>query len=207
MLTEGGILADVLTWSGATVPLAGEPTSGDRWLARQSGDDVLLAAVDGLGHGAEAESAAARAIEVLARHASEPVIPLLRLCHEALRGTRGAALSLARVVPAQDTLIWLGVGNVMGLVVRADRATEPPRESLLLRGGVVGYNLPALVATVLPLGPGDLVLLATDGIVPDFGDGVIPGEAPGALAERLLRQYARTTDDALVLAARYRVRD
>jgi serine phosphatase RsbU (regulator of sigma subunit) len=35
---------------------------------------------------------------------------------------------------------------------------------VLLRSGVVGYQLPTLRASTLPIAPGDLLIFATDGI-------------------------------------------
>jgi negative regulator of sigma-B (phosphoserine phosphatase) len=93
------------------------------------------------------------------------------------------------------------VGNVEGLLLRADPAIAPAREVLLLRGGVVGYQLPHLAEAVLPVTPGDLLVLATDGVRAEFVADARPGERPRLLADRLLRAYARGTDDALVLVA------
>ena len=61
-------------------------------------------------------------------------------------------------------MTWLGVGNVEGVLIRADTRATPAAESVLLRGGVVGYQLPALQASVVPVSRGDLLILATDGI-------------------------------------------
>src|SRR5437773_929428 len=75
--------------------LPGETESGDLHLVKSVGSGVLAAVVDGLGHGAEAASAARAAVAVLERHAGESPLPLLQRCHRALIGTRGVVLSLA----------------------------------------------------------------------------------------------------------------
>lgn len=198
-VTHGSIVA----WGAATQTLPGETASGDRHVVAHLHDGVLLAALDGLGHGDEAMIAATRAAVTLERHAAEPLLMLARRCHEALLDTRGAVMTLGKIQPHEGTLTWLAIGNVVGLLVRADRNAHPPREAVVLRGGVVGYNLPPLSATVLPITPGDLVILATDGVREDFASGVIPDEDPERMAKRLLRQFGKDTDDALVLVARY----
>jgi hypothetical protein len=45
---------------------------------------VLLGAVDGLGHGAEAAAAACAAVTLLEAHRSEPVVDLVLRCHAGL---------------------------------------------------------------------------------------------------------------------------
>jgi hypothetical protein len=156
-----------------------------------------------LGHGEAAASAARRAAETLAKHRHLSVIALVRQCHQELIGTRGVVLSVAAFNVADDTMSWLGVGNVQGVLVRADPRALVRHESILVRGGVVGLQLPALQAMVTDIAPGDLVVFATDGIRPDFAgrlDGALPAQR---LADHILNTYARGTDDALVLAARY----
>jgi negative regulator of sigma-B (phosphoserine phosphatase) len=50
--------------------------------------------------------------------------------------------------------------------------------------------------------PGDVLVLATDGIDSKFIDAIRYDEAPQTQAERLLAAYRSPTDDALVLVAR-----
>jgi hypothetical protein len=190
-------------WGVSSRPRVGEDRIGDAAHVALCGPEVVLATVDGLGHGREAARAAERAIEEVTRHLDEDVITLMRRCHEALQPTRGAVLSLVRIAPAAETLTWIGVGNVSGVVIRADKALDPPRENLLLRGGVVGYHLPALAATVLPVKAGDMVILATDGIDPAFATEQFPWLDPQQVAERLLQRFGNADDDALVLVGQY----
>jgi hypothetical protein len=68
----------------------------------------------------------------------------------------------------------------------------------------VGLQLPSLRGAVLPVAPGDLLLLATDGVRSDFAEGLRPQEEPQQLADRILARGFKGTDDALVLVACYR---
>jgi serine/threonine protein phosphatase PrpC len=116
-----------------------------------------------------------------------------------LRDTRGAVLSLALFAPG--SLTWLGVGNVDGVVVRS--AASAP-EHLLVRSGVVGRQLPSLEVSRLAVTRGDTLILATDGIKGHFADD--PGVAFRArpmVAEQILVDYSKGTDDALVMVVRY----
>jgi negative regulator of sigma-B (phosphoserine phosphatase) len=56
---------------------------------------------------------------------------------------------------------------------------------------------------VLAVSPGDLLVLATDGIRPDFTTRVTAGDDPQALADRILAECSTGTDDALVVVVRY----
>ena len=55
----------------------------------------------------------------------------------------------------------------------------------------------------VPVAPGDILIFATDGIRSDFSEGLTGSEVPQRTADRILAQYGKHTDDALVLVARY----
>jgi len=182
--------------------LLGQGESGDLHLVCCNRNGVLIAAIDGIGHGEEAATVSKAAAALLRSSADEPVISLVEQCHEKLRGTRGAVLSLAFIAPEQHMMTWLGVGNVQGVLMRANANGGNAQESLLLRAGVIGSQLPSLQATVLPISRGDTVIFATDGIRNDFSSTLSPRENPQRAADRILQQYRSGNDDALVLVAR-----
>ena len=195
-----------IDWGVATLALPGEVQSGDRHLVKPVGTGVLVAVVDGLGHGAEAASAAQAAVAALERHATESPVPLIERCHRALQGTRGVVMSVAMFGRPDRSMTWLGVGNVEGLLLYGDGQARSGsgRVSLVTRGGIVGSELPRLHPVVLPIAPGDTLIFATDGIREGFADG-LPPEAPAQqLADQILARNGKGTDDALVLVARYR---
>jgi hypothetical protein len=192
----------LVEWATSTRAQRGESESGDRHVVQTLRNRVLVAAVDGLGHGPEAVVAAVRAVEVLKHNADEPVISLVKRCHSDLRGTRGVVLSLASFDATNDTMTWLGVGNVEGALIRGHQ-TAADREMLLLRGGVVGVQLPELRASVLPVAPGDTLVFATDGIAGDFTGQVRAGRSAQEIADLILQLYTKGTDDALAMVARY----
>lgn len=187
----------------ATFVLPGQLESGDRHLVcRGSDNEILIAVVDGIGHGEEAASAANAAIEILKESLSAPVISMVQRCHEALRSQRGVVLSLASIDPERGMMTWIGIGNVQGVLLRAGAPRGNVQETLLLRGGVVGSQLPALQAAVLPVTKGDTLVFATDGIANDFADDLSALESPQRAAEKILKRHCRGNDDALVLVAR-----
>lgn len=181
--------------------LPGETESGDQHLVCCNESGILIAAIDGIGHGAEAANAATAAIAVLKNGVGEPIISLVTACHEKLRTTRGVVLSLASTDVKHGLMTWLGVGNVHGVLVRGDKKSNS-QETLLLRGGVVGDHLPQLQAAVLPVAQGDLLVFATDGIRTDFVRTLSALENPQRAAERIMKSFCNHSDDALVLALR-----
>jgi hypothetical protein len=197
------LASSVLEWGVASRALPGQASSGDLPVVKAFPGGMLVAALDGIGHGDEAAAAAMAARGILEAHAREPVIALFERCHERLRGTRGVAMSVASFNLSDALLTWLGVGNVEGILLRRGLAGAAAEETLLLRAGVVGAQLPSLQATVLPISTGDTLIFATDGIHSDFARGLALNHPPQKTAESILALHGKSTDDALVLVARY----
>jgi len=193
----------VIDYGVASHALAGPDESGDLHVVEFTEDRILLAAIDGIGHGQSAASAAMLASEILRSSPLASPELLMQRCHDALRFTRGVVMSLAVIFPLAHQMVWLGVGNVLAALRRGDSPVGMLQETLLLRGGVVGAQLPALQTSTLSLRRGDILFLATDGIESDFVFDSAPFAAPQTCADNILKNYSRGTDDALVLVARY----
>ena len=193
----------VVDWSIAARPLDGESESGDRGVVVVDGDAALVAAIDGLGHGSEAARAAAPVAEIVRAFAAEPLVSLALRCHEALRHSRGAAMSLARFCARDDTVTWIGVGNVEGRLLHTDRSGSVSVRSLVPARAIVGDHLPQLEASTLAVQRGDIAVLATDGVDAAFADSLQPTGTADELAARILAEHSKVTDDALVVVARY----
>lgn len=187
-------------------PLPGENTSGDRKIATGIDDGAaLFGVIDGLGHGPDAAAAATRAVDALQRSAGERLEVLVQLCHRVLDGTRGVAMTLARVDFAANTLTWTGVGNVSAHLVSKDVTGVHIRSSARLAAGIVGYRIPEIrPAQVVSLRVGDLIVLASDGIAEDHLDHIDFAASATVIADHILTKHAKETDDAMVLAARHR---
>jgi phosphoserine phosphatase RsbX len=177
----------------------GESVSGDMSLVARLPTGVLVAVVDGLGHGEEAAVAAREAVACLREGAGVPLPELFQTAHRRLAKTRGAVVSAALFSQDESSMSWLGVGNVEGQLLRADGAG---REGIFLAGGVVGYRLPLLRPTSVAVEPGDTLVFATDGVAGDFSHTVDPRKAPAQLAESIIAAHSNGADDALVLVAR-----
>ncbi|HZC81778.1 MAG TPA: SpoIIE family protein phosphatase, partial [Nitrospiraceae bacterium] len=162
------IIVPMVEYGVAEFVLPGQGESGDHHLVCCNHNAILIAAIDGIGHGEEAANAAKAATSILKIGVDEPVISLVEQCHEKLRSTRGVVLSIASIDPVHSMMTWLGVGNVQGVLMRAGAKKRSGQEMLLLRGGVVGSQLPPLQAAVLPIAKGDTLVFATDGVRGEF---------------------------------------
>jgi negative regulator of sigma-B (phosphoserine phosphatase) len=190
-----------LEWSSAAATMPGEAESGDRCWAGAVANGMMFAVIDGLGHGGAAAAASDIAIATLEQHAGDPLIQVLRSCHESLRGTRGVAMSLAEFNTEDAMLTWIGVGNVEGTLLRRDAA---PCDKLLLRSGVVGIHLPVLQEGAIAVKPGDILTMVTDGVSGQQPLRVSMDGRIEAMAHGILASGCKGIDDALVLVARYR---
>lgn len=201
-MTDAEPQAAIIDWGWAGSAL--EVVSGDLHVVLTFRGGGLVALFDGLGHGPEAAAASSAAMAVLHERPDELPLRLVQQCHEALRRTRGVAMSLASFRAADSSLTWIGVGNVDGVLLRAAHpGPERLDEAINVRGGVVGLQLPPLRATMVLVEPGDTLIMATDGIRSGFATGVSVEHSPQEIAESILARFGRRTDDAHVVVARY----
>lgn len=191
-----------LQWAAAFRPLSGESVSGDHHIVAPFEGGILLAVVDALGHGSEAEVAARLAVATLNSRRDSPLHDLLRECHQNLSKTRGVAAAVAQIDFRKAALTWISIGNVEGILVYA--APDAKRQAIIQHGGIVGYQLPRVPPIgSLPLHPGDRLCFATDGIKSGFAEAVSLKDPVEESAARVLEKYEDVRDDALVLIAEF----
>lgn len=189
------------TWSMARLPKKGESICGDHFLVIKKNNRILVAVTDGLGHGIKAKEVSELAISTLEHFEGETVINLVNDCHQKLRSTRGVVMSLGIIDCTEHTLTWLGIGNVEGVLLRAQN--DLGMENIILRGGVVGYQLPSLKASLVPVSSGDTLIFATDGVEREFLSKLRVDDTPLETVKNIAGKYFKELDDALILALEY----
>lgn len=192
-----------LEWAFASRPIEGQLRCGDACTVKPFPGGALVAAVDGLGHGDAAADASELCVKVLEEQPGAPVDQQLLKCHERLKATRGVVMSLVRFDHARAELTWAGIGNVEAVLVRNGPMVKKRRESLMVFGGVVGGQLAGVRTSSLSLSRGDLLMLATDGLRPDFTHELEPFGECKAIAQKSLLKWGKGNDDALVVVARW----
>jgi serine phosphatase RsbU (regulator of sigma subunit) len=196
----------LIDWGVALRALKGQKVSGDLYLVESSEEGFLIAAIDGLGHGPQAAAAAQIAATVIRANVHESTAQLFNRCHAELRQTRGVAMSLASLNKQLQSLSWFGVGNVEGALLREGDNGKLSWQSIALRGGVVGYQLPPLKPAITSIRPRDIIVFATDGIRSSFVEELSLRHfsmKAGELAHCILHDHDKGTDDSLVLVVRY----
>lgn len=195
-----------IEWATASRPRPGEQLCGDQAVAVDvDGVAALFGVLDGLGHGPAAAGAALAGVEALTKARAERLEVLVALCHRVLTGTRGAAMSLARIDFQTSKLSWTGIGNVRANLVAKSVSGVQVRSSARLVGGIVGYRIPEpRPAQVVSIRTGDLVVITSDGISDDYVDQIDFAASAADIAEQVLEKHAKETDDAMVLTARHR---
>jgi hypothetical protein len=126
---------------------------------------------------------------------------LLREMHAALRGTRGAAVAVARADAAARRVEFVGVGNVAGTIIAGESS-----QSLVSLPGIVGHEVRKVNPFAHAWPPGAPLVLASDGLGTQWRLGRYPGLAarhPALLAGVLYRDFSRRRDDVTVVVVRH----
>jgi anti-sigma regulatory factor (Ser/Thr protein kinase) len=204
---DRGAVRDALVDVGAVcLPIDGETVCGDGWAVMQTTERAVILLVDGLGHGMSAAEAADAAIAAFRPIADRSPREIVTALHQALRGTRGAALGVADVTATADgaTVRYCGVGNTVATLV-----SEGAPRALPSMNGTAGLQVRSMQEFTQPWAPGTMLVMHTDGITTrwraDAYRGILARD-PAIFAAALQRDHTRGRDDATVLAFRLRSR-
>jgi len=174
-------------------PAAGETACGDAVIVRHDDDGaVMVAMIDGLGHGREAAQVAHTAIAHLESAPLRRASELMASLHEALRGSRGAAASIC--VLRGDLLDGCGVGNVEMRVLGSPIGT-------VLTPGIIGHRMHRLRAFEGRLVIGDRLVCFSDGISSRVPLADLRRLPPAEACAAIVLHHRRPYDDASVLVA------
>jgi anti-sigma regulatory factor (Ser/Thr protein kinase) len=178
----------------------GQSVNGDAWAQRRMEGALALLVCDGLGHGANAATASARAVAAFREGAWETPRQALQTINEALRPTRGAAASVVMLDYGRRVARFCGVGNTVAGVV-----AEGHVRHFVSHNGTLGAAVPKMVEFEYPWPPGSTVLLHSDGVSGRWQPARwshLWQRHPGLVAGTLYRDLARGTDDVVIVAAR-----
>jgi hypothetical protein len=182
------------------IPVHGESACGDGFYFEISGSRSLFMVVDGLGHGAGAAEAAEEAIATVVKFPRETPSEIVYRTHDALKKTRGAAMSLAVADHERSILVYAGVGNVSATLISANGT-----RSLVSQNGTLGAILPRAVQEyTYPIDPSTSLLMFSDGLSTKSSIAAYPGiqnRHPVLISSVLYRDFGRKRDDATVLFA------
>jgi anti-sigma regulatory factor (Ser/Thr protein kinase) len=186
---------------GVSVAAIGEMESGDAWAAWTAGALTSVFVCDGGGRGAEATAAARVGVESFRSQAERSAQHVIEGVHDALRGTRGAAVALAELDYRSGTLRYCALGNICGAVLTPDGARQP----LATVPGIAGHVMRRLQVVTAPWTAGSLLVLHSDGLSTHWSLPRYPGlsaRRADVIAGVLLRDHKLVREDTTVVIAR-----
>ncbi|WP_345815084.1 ATP-binding SpoIIE family protein phosphatase [Paraburkholderia sp. PREW-6R] len=196
-----------IEFGAINLPLQGEFVCGDAWSCCYEDDGFLVMVADGLGHGPLANTAAVAATDAFGRLGPSTVEQIVTASHDALRGTRGAAVGVARIPLATEHAAravarFCGIGNIAASVW-----SPVSHKHLVSHAGIVGHQMHKAQAFEVEWPADALLILHSDGLATRWDLSRYPGLAlrhPSLIAATLYRDFARGRDDITVFVARAR---
>jgi anti-sigma regulatory factor (Ser/Thr protein kinase) len=180
-------------------PKQGESECGDAWRLAFDGEHTsALIVIDGLGHGPSAASAAQKAADCFVAQPFDTPARQLERAHEALAGSRGAAVACA-VWNRAAALAYAGIGNIAGRVF-APQTTQ----GLVSHNGTLGFQFRRVQQFEYTFGSGALLVMHSDGLSARWDLDEHPGlrqRHPAVIAATLHRDHARGRDDSTVVVS------
>jgi anti-sigma regulatory factor (Ser/Thr protein kinase) len=197
---DWAMLTATRTLGASPATVRSNASSGSRSSSGVRGPALLVMLCDGLGHGPLAALASQAAVLAFRDGPGGSPQEVLSRIHLALRGTRGAAIAVARIEPAERRLLFCGIGNIAATLLSADS-----RSGLLSFPGIVGHQMRGMRTFEAALPPGGALVMHSDGLTERWTTAGLPGlfeHPPIVMAAQLLREAGVRRDDASVVVAK-----
>ena len=192
----------VLEVGTVSVPKTGEEVCGDSFAVADDQEFPSVMVVDGLGHGLGAADAARLAVRAFEAAPGLPPGAQVAAISDALRGSRGAAVSVARIDRTRGVVVYSGLGNVAGAIVTAGTSRH-----MVSANGTAGHNAGRIHEFTYPWSDEAVLVMHSDGLASRWQIDRYPGlpdRHPSLVAGVLYRDWSRGRDDVTVVAARLR---
>ena len=180
--------------------LTGSRFSAEAAAPSVGGPGTLVMLCDGLGHGPLAAVAAQAAVQAFRAGRGRLPQEVIEEVHQALNGTRGAAVAVARIEPGHGRVLFCGVGNIAAALIDADSKTN-----LTSLPGIVGHQMRALRSFTYPLPADGALVMHSDGLSERWSTNALPGflqHTPVTIAGQLLRHARAHRDDTSIVVAK-----
>jgi anti-sigma regulatory factor (Ser/Thr protein kinase) len=184
------------------VATAGEVDCGDAWCIAHDQHSVAILVADGLGHGSLAARAAADGVECFKKNPLQAPAALMQEMHRALSGGRGAAAAVAVLQIPTSKVIYAGVGNISGHLLRGEQS-----RGMVSHNGTLGVQLLRAQQFEYDWLPGSKVVMHSDGLSGRWSVGAYPGlqsKHSAIIAGALYRDFVRRRDDATIVVGCHR---
>jgi anti-sigma regulatory factor (Ser/Thr protein kinase) len=179
----------------------GQDVCGDSWGVEYAGEIITVLVADGLGHGPEAKTASREAVRMLHMNPELSPLALIERCHHALRSTRGAAISIARINRRDKEVHFCGVGNVAAQVYSGATLSQ----QLVSVYGTAGHQMHRLHEFSYTWPDDGMLILHSEGLSTATSAESRAGLAlrdPALIAGVLYRDFSRGNDDSTVVVTK-----
>lgn len=184
--------------AGKTLARQGSHLNGDGFTWIEKEDFILIAVIDGLGHGYNAHLAAKLSIQFINKNYYFTPIRLMEQLHKELSKTVGAQVMIMKINKIESCAEYVSVGNIRGFHIRRHNAL-----SLLTKDGIVGRHLPNLQSQTFFLTETSSIIIHTDGISRAWLSRVktvnIYRYGAHNLVNDLIKLYRKKADDCTVV--------
>ncbi|MBD3268142.1 SpoIIE family protein phosphatase [bacterium] len=181
----------------ATRAHPGMKLNGDHYVIKRDRSTVLVAVIDGVGHGQYAHRASQKAAEYIESHHHEPFENLFQGTFRNCRGTRGVVMAILRLDWKRETATFASIGNIEVKIWNRDQKIDFP-----LRRGIVGVNAPKPLISQHAWNPENIVVLFSDGLTSRWKWNDIShllSRSANDMARELLYLFGKNNDDATVM--------
>jgi anti-sigma regulatory factor (Ser/Thr protein kinase) len=188
-----------IEYGAVSVAKPGEDRCGDGWAVEQRANGTVILVTDGLGHGPAAAAASDAAHARFRAVSSQAPAAALAAIHEALRPTRGAAVTVTEIDLGERLVRHAGVGNIAGAVLTGGGVRR-----MVSHNGIAGREVRRISEFGYPWSDEALLVLHSDGLATHWDLARYPGLAsrhPSLIAGVLYRDFQRRRDDVTVLVA------
>lgn len=192
-----------IEYSVINKPKTHEEVSGDNWAIREDMEPIKVLVVDGLGHGKDAAVSADKAVDIFLVN-NAPLDKLVEIIDQNLRNIRGTVLSIAELIPEQEEINFISIGNIFNRIIIGDNTV-----TLFNHYGTVGVILSTLEIKKYKWPSMALLIMHSDGLTTHWDLKDYPGLTyahPSIIAAILYRDYNRGNDDIVVMVIRNKFR-
>jgi len=175
---------------------------GDSWSLRMQGKKIKIALIDGLGHGALANTASSLAVKSLAPWSKLSPTEELKALHVELKKTRGAVVIIVHIDQISQQLMYSGVGNIAMKII-----TPTATKGCFSYNGIVGHIMPASLNNhnLIWNEKTDVLIMHSDGIGTRWDLQKYPNilqHHPVILCAALYKDFDRGNDDSTILVGK-----
>ncbi len=176
--------------------------NGDDYVIKTWSDNLLVAVLDGLGHGPLAHEASHTARQYIEQHFDQPLAEMFNGVGRVCRGTRGLVMAVAQFQWESEKFNFASIGNIETRVFASQEQIN-----LIVRRGVIGLNAPKPLVVENSWNQGNIMVMHSDGLksrwkLNDFPD--LKDNSARLIAKKLLNKLNREDDDATVVVVRSR---